>query len=114
MANASPAWADLIGTSVSGSAKFTSGNNLFDPAFGIVPAGLFGNSPPNGPNNVIIGPEIEFGLVDPFANTDTADFTGTQVTLKDVNSPGVGQAVGVFSLHRVWWGQHKFGIQYLL
>ena len=88
MANASPAWADLIGTSVSGVANFSiMGLNLFDPANGLVPAGMFGNSAPHGPNNVIIGPEIEFGLATPRReDTITADFTGTQVTLEDVKT----------------------------
>jgi hypothetical protein len=63
MANASPAWADLIGTSVSGVLQFPSQNqnNFFDLANGFVPSG-FGNSAPHGPNNVIIGSEIEFGF----------------------------------------------------
>src|SRR4051794_1669478 len=73
----SPANADLIGTSVSGVANSSIlGLNLFDPANGGVPPGMFGNSAPHGPNNVIIGSEIEFGLV-ARADTITADFTGT-------------------------------------
>ena len=48
---------------------------------------MFGNSAPHGPNNVIIGPEIEFGLATPRReDTITADFTGTQVTLEDVKT----------------------------
>ena len=89
LANASPAMADLIGTSVSGVLNSGGGGlNLFDPAngFGFVPAG-FGNSAPHGPNNVVIGSEIEFGFFDG-ANMDTVDFTGTQVTLKDVSTMG--------------------------
>ena len=85
MANASPAWADLIGTSVSGVLQFPSQNqnNFFDLANGFVPSG-FGNSAPHGPNNVIIGSEIEFGFRGTNAHstiTDTADFTGNQVTV---------------------------------
>ena len=84
-ANASPVMADLIGTSVSGVLQFPSQNpnNYFDPANGFVPSG-FGNSAPHGPNNVIIGSEIEFGFRGTNQHstiTDTADFTGTQVTV---------------------------------
>ena len=97
LANASPAMADLIGTSVSGVLNSGGGGlNLFDPAngFGFVPAG-FGNSAPHGPNNVVIGSEIEFGFFDG-ANMDTVDFTGTQVTLKDVSTMG-GADLAVYS-----------------
>src|SRR5262245_13578928 len=81
MANASPAGADLIGTSVSGVMNFDSfPQNVFDPASGLVPAG-FGNSAPHGPNNVIIGSGIEFGEMSQFVSTNTVDFTGTQVTI---------------------------------
>jgi hypothetical protein len=87
VANGSPAMADLIGTSVSGvlNANSIGGANGFDPATGFVPAG-FGNSAPHGPNNVVIGPGIEFGFVETGVNTDTADFTGTQVTIADVKA----------------------------
>jgi len=98
MANTSPAWADLIGTSVSGVANLNGAPaNFYDPANGLVPAGMFGNSPPHGPNNVIIGSEIKFGLVDPGTNTDTADFTGTQVTLTNVSDHGQFAAVFTFT-----------------
>jgi hypothetical protein len=82
MANASPAMADLIGTSVSGVMSIIGfgAENFFDPANGSVPAG-FGNSV--SPNNVVIGSGTEFGFQDAF-NTDTVNFTGTQVTLLDV------------------------------
>jgi|SRR6516164_9248609 hypothetical protein len=97
MADASPALADLIGTSVSGVMNISGlGNeNFFDPANGFVPSG-FGNSAPHGPNNVVIGPGIEFGFMDP-GNTDTVDFTGTQVTLKDVSGTGAGSGAVVYS-----------------
>src|SRR5262245_62980495 len=50
--------ADLIGTSVSGVLNFaTFDTNFFDPATGFVPAG-FGNSAPNGPNNVVISASV--------------------------------------------------------
>jgi hypothetical protein len=103
MANASPAWADLIGTSVSGVFQFPSQNqnNYFDPANGFVPSG-FGNSAPHGPNNVIIGSEIEFGFTgtsEHSTNTDTADFTGAQVTVTSglVSDSPQGQAPAVFT-----------------
>ena len=61
LAQAAPATADLIGTQVSGSFVTLAGN-LFDPAFGFVPPG-FGNSAPNGPNNVVISAsQTEFGF----------------------------------------------------
>jgi hypothetical protein len=84
VANASPVMADLIGTSVSGAMNIQ-GNppNYFDPVNGFVPAG-FGNSV--SPNNVVIGAGTEFGYMDN-ANTDTVNFTGTQVTLTDVATP---------------------------
>ena len=73
--SAAPAFADGIGTSVTG-VLFLNGNppNYFDPANGAVPAG-FGNltSP-----TVVIGPGIEFGAIDPFG-TAAFDFTGTSV-----------------------------------
>jgi hypothetical protein len=79
--------ADLIGTSVSGVMNINGMSiNLFDPASNSVPPG-FGNSAPNGPNNVIIGSGTEFGFSDA-ANTDTVNFTGTQVTLTDVSNGG--------------------------
>src|SRR4051812_46012784 len=85
VANASPVKADLIGTSVSGVMNINGGStNFFDPTNGHVPAG-FGNSA--SPNNVIIGSGTEFGFSDA-ANTDTVNFTGTQVTLTDVSEVG--------------------------
>ena len=73
--------ADLIGTSVSGVLNFTTlGTNFFDPASGFVPAG-FGNSAPNGPNNVVISAsQIEFGSNLGF--DATADFTSDTLTIQ--------------------------------
>src|SRR5215831_9721214 len=90
LANASPAMADLIGTSVSGNLDFGGqGINFFDPANGFIPVPPgFGNSVPHGPNNVIIGSEIEFGFAESNVNTDTADFTGIQVTITNVSAAG--------------------------
>lgn len=84
-AAATPTKADLIGSSVSGQMQVSGGTvNFFDPANGFVPAG-FGNS--SSPDNVVIGAETEFGYMDG-ANTDTADFTGTSLTLQDVSVLG--------------------------
>jgi hypothetical protein len=86
MANTPPAMADLIGTNVSGVMTIEGfpNNNFFDPVEGFVPAG-FGNSV--SPINVLIGSGTEFGFQD-FDNTDTVNFTGTQVTLLDVSEAG--------------------------
>src|SRR5260221_540261 len=83
-----PCRADLLGSVVTGTLNFGANPiNYFNPANGFVPAGTYGNSAP-GNNTVIIGPIIEFGYVDNI-NTDTADFTGTTLTVKDVaNSVG--------------------------
>src|SRR5215831_5050130 len=98
LASASPAMADLIGTSVSGVMNIPPGvTNYFDPVHGFVPAGS-GNSAPQGPNNVVIGAGTEFGYRDS-DNTDTVNFTGTQVTLQDVAAAvfGPGSLPVVFS-----------------
>jgi hypothetical protein len=80
---ASPAFADLVGTEVSGVLNFGGGaTNFYDPANGFVPAG-FGNS--TSPNNVVIGgPFIAtFGYQDA-ANTDNSNFTNTTLTFTDM------------------------------
>jgi PEP-CTERM motif len=81
MAMASPAKADLIGTSVTGSLQFgaTGTPNYFDPANGFVPAGFLNTA---GPTVVISPTSTEFGFSDG-ANIDTADFTGTALTVTD-------------------------------
>ena len=77
VALANCAWADTT----TGTLNFGGGGtNWFDPANGFVPAG-YGNSASNV--NVTIGPGVEFGFQDSF-NTDTADFTGTQLIIQDV------------------------------
>ena len=79
------AHADLTGTTVVGQMLVGGGPpNYFDSANGFVPSG-FGNSGNNG--TVVIGSGIEFGFQDS-ANTNTADFTGTTLTLTDVSSQG--------------------------
>ena len=81
--------AGLIGTSVTGSLNFGGGGtNYFDPANGFVPAG-FGNSSPGGPTVVISNAYAEFGFADG-ANTDTADFTNTTLSISDVSSSIAG------------------------
>ena len=87
LTNASPSMADLIGTSVSGVMNISGDpTNFFDPANGFVPSG-FGNSAPHGPNNVVIGSGTEFGFQDAI-DSDTVNFTGTQVTLIDHSEQG--------------------------
>lgn len=73
--------ADLLGTKVSGSLTFNGGaTNYFDPSRGFVPAG-FGNSV--SPDNVSIGPGVEFGYHDIF-NLDTANFSANRLVIRDV------------------------------
>lgn len=87
MGCAIPARASLIGTAVTGNLKFL-GNplNYFDPANGFVPATGYENS--SGTTVTIAEPAIEYGAVFP-ANTDTANFTPTQLIMTDVvNSAG--------------------------
>lgn len=83
-----PGRASLIGTTVTGSLLFQGHPlNYFDPANGFVPATGYENS--SGTTVTIAEPAIEFGAVFPGTNTDTADFTATQLILTDiVNSPG--------------------------
>jgi PEP-CTERM motif len=79
--------ADGIGTSVTGSLAFQGFPiNFFDPANDGVPAG-FGN---DAGTKVTIGSETEFGYSDA-ANLDTANFTGSTLTLSDTGF-GEGQA----------------------
>ena len=86
-AAAHPLLADGIGTSVSGSLKINGvGANFFLAANGRVPAG-FGNSTSNP---TTIGSGIEFGFEEPGFNTDTADFTGTTLSIKDVDVDTAG------------------------
>lgn len=73
------AHADGTGTSVTGALFFNSGTaNYFNPAYGFVPAG-YGNS---SGTTVTIGSGVEFGFQDSI-NTDTADFTGSTLTVSD-------------------------------
>jgi hypothetical protein len=75
-----PLFADGIGTSVSGSLRFNGGTtNYFLTANGFVPPG-YGNSTSNP---TTIGSGVEFGFNDG-ANLDTANFTGTTLSVTDV------------------------------
>jgi hypothetical protein len=88
--------ASLTGSSVSGQMLILNGPpNYFDPANGFVPSG-YGNSAPNGPNNITIGSGIEFGYQDG-ANTDTVDFGSTNVTLQDVDNSNSVAVTFVFT-----------------
>lgn len=86
------AHAQLLGASVNGSMQFAgAGVNYFDPANGFVPAG-FSNTAP-GTNVVTIAePAIEFGFDDD-SNRNTANFTGSTLTLTDQASPGINTSV---------------------
>lgn len=72
----------ILGSSVTGTVQFGSGTtNYFDPTKGLVPSGYSNSSP--GTNTVAISSTaVEFGLQD-LANTDTVDFTGTQLIIQD-------------------------------
>jgi MYXO-CTERM domain-containing protein len=75
----------VLGTTATGGLTFGGGGtNYFDPANGYVPAGFL-NSSPGGPTVVIADPAVEFGFADG-ANSITADFTGTALTVTDVRT----------------------------
>jgi hypothetical protein len=84
--SASTLRADAIGTLVTGTLNFNGSGttNFFDAANGFVPPG-FGNS--GGSITVPIGSGIEFGFSDG-ANLDTADFTGSTLTITDQSFVG--------------------------
>ena len=79
------AHADGIGSPVTGGLFFDGApTNYFNPSAGFVPSG-FGNS---SGTTVTIGSGSEFGFMDG-ANIDTADFTGSTLTVSDtVESSG--------------------------
>jgi hypothetical protein len=91
-----PARAGLIGTSTTGSLQFsgTGATNWFDPANGHVPSGFLNNT--QFPNITISGTAVEFGYQDG-ANTDTADFSNTGLTLSDVSSLGSDASTYTFT-----------------
>lgn len=77
---ATAADAALLGRQVNGTIQFGANpTNYYDPANGFVPGG-FGNS---GGQPVTIAAGTEFGFQDG-ANMDTADFSDTQLTIRDV------------------------------
>jgi hypothetical protein len=82
LAGSVAARADGTGTQVTGGLFFGSNtNNYFDPAHGFVPAG-YGNV---AGTTVTIGSGVEFGFNDGL-NKDTADFTGSSLSITDVDS----------------------------
>lgn len=76
---AAPAFAGLIGATVTGTLNFSGvGPNYFDPAIGAVPAGNLNSSP--GTNTVVIsGSATEFGFQ--ALSFVTADFSDTQLVI---------------------------------
>jgi hypothetical protein len=77
-----PCSADLLGTTVTGTLNFTGlPANYFDAANGFVPTMGYDNS--SSTRVTIADPDVEFGAGFP-ANTDTADFTATQLILSDM------------------------------
>jgi hypothetical protein len=91
------AHADAIGTSVTGGLYINNGGstysstNSFNPALGF--AAGYGNA---AGTTVTIGPAIEFGYNDG-ANLDTADFTGTGLTVTDVDTFGASPFEMIFT-----------------
>jgi hypothetical protein len=76
----------LVGTTVTGKITFNGGTtNYFDSANGYVPTGYANKT--QGTSVLIADPAKEFGFADG-ANADSADFTGTQLTITDVASGG--------------------------
>lgn len=81
-----PSRADLIGTQVTGSLTFSGGvNNYFDPAQGFVPGADLNSA---GATVTVSATDTEFGFQDG-SNTDTADFTGSQLIVED-SQHGIG------------------------
>jgi hypothetical protein len=78
--------AGLTGVQVDGTMNVSGlgSTNFFDPGLGSIPAG-YGNS--TSPLAVTIGSGTEFGYADG-ANTDTADFTDSQLILTDISNGG--------------------------
>ncbi len=85
---ACPSWGALIGTTVTGSLTFSSGNpnNFFNPANGFVPA-RFENAA--GTHVTISDSAVEFGFNDG-ANRDIANFIDGQLIIRDRARGGAG------------------------
>lgn len=82
-----PAHAQLLGATVTGSLQFGGGStNYFNPSNGFVPNGYTNKT--SGTTLLISDPGIEFGFADG-SNTDSADFTDSLLTVKDVVSSGI-------------------------
>jgi hypothetical protein len=77
-------WADLLGTSVSGTLSFPQDpTNWFDPANPFVPTGFLNVT---GTTVVISNPDLEFGFDDGLSAI-SVDFTGSKLLLKDDVAP---------------------------
>ena len=78
-----PASAGLTGQQVTGSLEFSSvpGTNFFDPANGYVPLGYLNET---GTTVTIGEPAIEFGYDDTFDNLVTANFTDSELIIRDL------------------------------
>jgi hypothetical protein len=91
------AHADAIGTSVTGGLYINNGGttygtaNYFNPTYGY--AAGYGNA---AGTTVTIGSGVEFGYNDG-ANIDTADFTGTGLTVSDVDTYGASPFEMIFT-----------------
>ena len=85
----------LIGTQVTGSLGFGGGTtNYFDPNNGFVPTGYLNKT--SGTTVTIAEPAIEFGFSDG-SNTDTANFTDTQLVVTDVSTSGGASVLMTFT-----------------
>lgn len=90
-----PAAAALLGTQVNGTIRFGDRpENFYSPQFGFVPAG-FGNSA--GQPVTIAEPIIEFGFEEPGVNRDTANFTDTQLIIRNLSFIGAFRWVQTFT-----------------
>jgi len=88
--------ADLIGTSVTGQMLINDiSPNYFESANGFVPPS-YGNSGGGTNTTVTIGSGIEFGYADTLHN-DTANFTGTGVTLQEAAVGDTASVTYVFT-----------------
>ena len=97
LAATGPASAGLLGQQVDGSLTFNGSPNTFDPTNGAVPTGYLNET---GTTVTIQEPAIEFGYEDG-ANRDTANFTDTTLTIRDlvkISSSVSGQSNDPFEM----------------
>ena len=81
---ATPAHAQLLGTTVTGNLSLPGNNsNFFDPANGFVPSSGYSNST-GGTTVTVAEPAIEFGFASGNILTITANITATQLILTEV------------------------------